>query len=112
MRGLRRCCVSGESLGCITRHLSGDFGFGCAGRAATLQRAAIRSLAAFLVCLSAAGLLRAAEYPAPASGEFVIRDFHFQAGETLPELRIHYRALGKPQRGPSGAVTNAVIILH
>src|SRR5580658_3995346 len=44
--------------------------------------------------------------------DYVIHDFHFKSGETLPELRLHYRALGAPQRDASGHVTNAVLILH
>jgi homoserine O-acetyltransferase/O-succinyltransferase len=54
----------------------------------------------------------AADFPAPAPGEHVIRDFRFASGETLPELRIHYRTLGKLQRGPDGVARNAVLILH
>src|SRR6266567_3002038 len=59
-----------------------------------------------------AGPVRGADYPAPEPGDYTLHDFHFQSGETLPELRIHYRALGKPLRAQSGIVTNAVIILH
>ena len=55
---------------------------------------------------------RAAEYPRPEPGDYIIRDFHFNSGETLPELRIHYRTLGSPQRNRLGQVTNAVLILH
>jgi homoserine O-acetyltransferase len=33
-------------------------------------------------------------------------------GEELPELRIHYRTIGKPLRDYRGRVTNAVLILH
>jgi homoserine O-acetyltransferase len=51
-------------------------------------------------------------YPVPVEGDFSIRDFHFQDGETLPELRLHYRTLGSPQRDSSGRVRNAVLILH
>jgi len=35
-------------------------------------------------------------WPSPQEGDFTVHDFHFQSGETLPELRIHYRTLGKP----------------
>jgi homoserine O-acetyltransferase/O-succinyltransferase len=45
-------------------------------------------------------------------GDYVIHEFHFQSGETLPELRIHYRTLGAPQRDANGHVSNAVLILH
>jgi homoserine O-acetyltransferase len=44
--------------------------------------------------------------------DYVIRNFKFESGETLPELRIHYLALGKPQRDAQGIVRNAVIVLH
>ena len=48
----------------------------------------------------------------PQDGEYVLRDFHFKSGETLPELRMHYMTLGKPVRDDNGRVTNAVLLLH
>ena len=54
----------------------------------------------------------AAEYSTPNSGNFVIHDFHFRSGDVLPQLRIHYRAFGTPQRDENGTVRNAVLILH
>lgn len=54
----------------------------------------------------------AADYPVPEAGDYVIKDFHFQSGEVLPELRIHYRTLGTPRRNDKDIVTNAVLILH
>ncbi|HEY6330224.1 MAG TPA: alpha/beta fold hydrolase [Blastocatellia bacterium] len=51
-------------------------------------------------------------YPAPVEGDYVAKDFHFDDGETLPQLRLHYRTIGTIQRGPTGVVQNAVIILH
>src|SRR5271154_5635414 len=48
----------------------------------------------------------------PLEGDYVAHDFHFKSGETLPELRLHYRTLGTPTRDASGRVTNAVLILH
>ena len=47
-----------------------------------------------------------------AGGDFILRNFHFADGETLPELRIHYIALGAPRRDENGVVWNAVLILH
>ena len=44
--------------------------------------------------------------------DYVARDFHFRSGETLPQLRLHYTTLGKPERDGAGKVTNAVLILH
>jgi homoserine O-acetyltransferase len=42
-------------------------------------------------------------------GDFVLRDFRFRSGETLPELRLHYMTFGQPAR--TGA-SNAILILH
>jgi homoserine O-acetyltransferase/O-succinyltransferase len=53
-----------------------------------------------------------AAYPAPTEGDFVMRDFHFHSGESLPELRIHYRTLGKPRTDAHAVVRNAVLIMH
>jgi homoserine O-acetyltransferase len=48
----------------------------------------------------------------PAGKDVVLRGFHFADGESLPELRIHYIALGQPRRDANGIVRNAVLILH
>ena len=53
----------------------------------------------------------AAKY-AVNEGDYVTKDFKFRSGESLPELRLHYRTLGKPVRDDKGRVTNAVLILH
>ena len=69
--------------------------------------------------LAACGLALAGAAPAaePAvwpvqDGDFTIRDFHFRSGETLPELKIHYRTLGTPHFDAQHHVTNAVMLLH
>ena len=46
------------------------------------------------------------------SGDFIIRNFRFNCGDVLPELRLHYRTLGKPSRDEFGRVCNAVLVLH
>ncbi|MGZ8843554.1 MAG: alpha/beta fold hydrolase [Pyrinomonadaceae bacterium] len=51
-------------------------------------------------------------YPAPVEGDYVIKDFRFRGGETLPELRIHYRTIGELKTNSSGVATNAVLIGH
>ena len=53
-----------------------------------------------------------AQGPAPVEGDAVLKDFRFTSGETLPELRIHYRTLGSPQKDAQGRVNNAVLIMH
>jgi homoserine O-acetyltransferase/O-succinyltransferase len=49
---------------------------------------------------------------AGTQGDFVMRDFRFDNGAVLPQLRIHYTTLGSPRRDASGVVRNAVLILH
>ncbi len=68
----------------------------------------------FVILLSVltASIVSSADYPAPTEGDFTIRDFKFASGETLPELRLHYRTLGKPEKDAHGKTTNAVLIMH
>jgi homoserine O-acetyltransferase len=58
-------------------------------------------LASILVSL--VGL--AADFPSQQEGSWIIRDFRFSTGETLPELRLHYRTLGSSKG-------ELVLILH
>ena len=55
--------------------------------------------------------------PAPAAwpiseSEVVLKDFRFQSGESLPQLRIHYTTLGSPHRNAAGVIDNAIMVLH
>jgi homoserine O-acetyltransferase len=65
-----------------------------------------------LVALAATGWLHAADYPESTTADYVLRDFRFAGGDTLPEVRIHYRTLGTPRRDETGVVRNAVLLLH
>jgi Homoserine acetyltransferase len=67
-------------------------------------------LAGLALALSAAASAVAA--PEPATQDYVIRDFRFRTGETLPELRLRYHTLGAPHRNAAGEIDNAVLILH
>ena len=71
-----------------------------------------RTLASLLFFIAAANFGHTADYPAPTEADYTIRDFKFKSGETLPELKIHYRTLGKIDKDASGKVTNAVLIMH
>jgi homoserine O-acetyltransferase/O-succinyltransferase len=55
---------------------------------------------------------RSADYPKPEIGDFTFNDFRLASGETLPEVRIHYRTVGTPHRDDKGHVLNAVLVLH
>jgi homoserine O-acetyltransferase len=50
--------------------------------------------------------------PAPREGDFVVHNFRFQSGETIPDVRMHYTTLGTAVKDASGRTTNAVLILH
>src|SRR6185369_3489913 len=77
-------------------------------RTRPLQRLALAVFAGMFLWQRAS----AADYPPPTEGDFVTRNFHFSSGETLPELRIHYRILGQPKKDRKGVVRNAVLIGH
>ena len=66
----------------------------------------------FFLFIFAANFATAANYPPPTESDYTIRDFKFASGETLPELRVHYRTLGKPEKDAQGKTTNAVLIMH
>jgi homoserine O-acetyltransferase len=44
--------------------------------------------------------------------DVLLEHFHFADGESLPQLRIHYIALGQLRRDANGVVRNAVLVLH
>src|SRR6185437_16126722 len=50
--------------------------------------------------------------PNPREGDFVLKDYVFASGETLPELKLHYTTLGTPHRNAAGEIDNAVLLLH
>src|SRR5579859_7498546 len=69
-------------------------------------------LGATLACgWGAAADMNPAPLPLPAEASWTAPDFHFSGGETLP-VKFHYLTLGTPKRDASGAVTNAVLLLH
>ncbi len=69
-------------------------------------------LSILFVLIAAAQPQPAPAVPQPAQGDFVIRNFRFASGETLPELRMHYRTYGVPAKDAQGVVRNAVLIMH
>ena len=71
------------------------------------------ALASFLLTVGAHGQkATAAPVPAPNEGDFILHNFHFKSGETLPELRMPYYTFGKLAKDTEGRTTNVVLILH
>jgi homoserine O-acetyltransferase len=69
-------------------------------------------LAAIGTLSASPGLTQTATHWPKKDGEFVIPNFRFGTGETLPELRLHYLTLGKPHVGSNGHTDNVVLLLH
>jgi len=58
-----------------------------------------------IAVLLVAGPALAQNYPAPKEAVFVAKNFRFNTGDVMPELRLHYRTIGEPTGQP-------VLILH
>ena len=50
--------------------------------------------------------------PRATEADFVIPNFRFTSGETLPQLKMHYRTWGTPKKDAQGIVRNAVLVMH
>jgi homoserine O-acetyltransferase len=73
----------------------------------------LRMMARMLVVTWIAGAGAAlAAYPAPQEGSWIAHDVTFASGESMADVRLHYRTIGTPQRDGSGVVRNAVLIIH
>lgn len=67
------------------------------------------SIKAFIFMVIFSSSLNAFE---PKEGDYLVKDFKFNDGETLPELKLHYTTLGAKKFDDKGQVTNAVLLLH
>ena len=66
---------------------------------ATISNALVSSLVLAFASISSG------QSPAPVKGDFILKDFRFRPGEMLPELRMHYMRLGKPECDRRGIFT-------
>ena len=58
------------------------------------------------------GKVNPADWPGFQAGDYVIKDYKFASGETLPELRLHYRTIGTAQKNARGEIVNGVLLLQ
>ena len=70
------------------------------------------ALSALALCFAASSALAQANLPNHKEADYVIKDFRFASGESLSELKMHYRTFGTPKKNAAGDVTNAVLLLH
>src|ERR1700756_1737555 len=52
------------------------------------------------------------KWPNYQEGDFIVRNYVFRSGETLPELKLHYRTLGTAKRNAAGEIINGVLLLQ
>jgi homoserine O-acetyltransferase len=60
----------------------------------------------------AAATAERTRWPNYREDDFMIRNYVFRSGETLPELTLHYRTLGTPKRNAAGKIVNGVLLLQ
>jgi len=71
-----------------------------------------RALLAIVLSLVVSSAVAQTSWPNQREADFTLKDFHFNSGETLPDLRLHYMTLGTPTRNAAGEIANAVVLLH
>ncbi|MEO7168014.1 MAG: alpha/beta fold hydrolase [Chthoniobacterales bacterium] len=74
--------------------------------------ALLRSATVSILFLGLSTALRGSDYPEPNEGDFTAHNFKFTSGETMPELRLHYRTIGKAIKDAQGKTQNAVLVMH
>ena len=74
----------------------------------------IRALVAAAIVSTAPALAQTpnTNWPSYREDNFIITDYKFASGETLPQLRLHYRTLGSAERNAAGEIVNGVLLLQ
>jgi homoserine O-acetyltransferase/O-succinyltransferase len=62
--------------------------------------------------VEAAAPVEPSRWPNYRESDFVIHNYPFRSGETLPELKLHYRTMGSFKRDSMGKITNGVLLLQ
>jgi homoserine O-acetyltransferase len=74
----------------------------------------IRTLVAAGIISTAPALAQTqnTNWPNYRENNFIITDYKFASGETLPQLKLHYRILGSAERNAAGEIVNGVLLLQ
>ena len=74
----------------------------------------IRAVLVALVSVAAPALAEPenTHWPNYQQGDFIIPNYKFVSGETLPQLKLHYRTLGSAERNGAGEIVNGVLLLQ
>ena len=74
----------------------------------TLSVRAVSLAAAAFLAVATASAQTPTKFPA-TEGDYIAHNFKFKSGEELPEMRLHYRTLGKPDRDAQGTRIAALV---
>ena len=70
------------------------------------------ALALLAVLACAAPAVAQTSGPTITEGDYVIPSYRFRSGETLANVRLHYRTIGTPIRDARGNIRNGVLVMH
>ena len=51
-------------------------------------------------------------WPGYQEGDYTVSNYKFASGETMPEVKLHYRTIGTAKRNAAGQVVNGVLLLQ
>src|SRR5437762_3576780 len=71
-----------------------------------------RLLCAAALIAATPAFAEGAKWPNYQEADFVVKNYAFHSGESLPELKMHYRTLGTAKRDAAGNIVNAVLLLQ
>ena len=79
----------------------------------------VRALTAILLITAALPVLAQeaankpnTNWPGYQDGDYVLNNYKFASGESLPEVKLHYRTIGTAKKNAAGEVVNAVLLLQ
>src|SRR5438132_13968268 len=65
-----------------------------------------------MIVVASPAFAEGTKWPNYQEADFVVKDYRFHSGESLTELKMHYRTLGTPKRDDAGNIVNAVLLLQ
>jgi homoserine O-acetyltransferase len=73
---------------------------------------AVIAAALISIAVSALAASENGSWPNYREDDFILTDYKFASGETLPQLKLHYRTLGAAERNAAGEIVNGVLLLQ
>src|SRR3569832_2726598 len=62
--------------------------------------------------VTAPGVTSAPSFPGQREGDYLVKNFEFEGGSQLSEVKLHYTTLGTPHKNAKGEIDNAVLLLQ